>query len=110
MMFVPESPGFFLCRGKTKEAVHISNAITTNKGYRGGVDTILFTPSRKKRRGPSCRAKGVIRLHETVETSAALAEDNFLREIWISLAGIKQVFANGMYRRTIPLQLTYFSH
>ena len=47
---------------------------------------------------------------ETIENnSTAVAEENFWKEVWTSLATIKQVFANGMYRSTIPLQLTYFS-
>ena len=102
MMFVPESPRFFLCRGKTKEAVHVSNIIATRMGY---VDNLLTEEELTQYLSQAKK----IEEHETVETSDAVAEENLLREVWISLVGIKQLFANGMYRSTIPLQMTYFA-
>lgn len=109
-MFVPESPRFFLSRGKLKEAVHVANMMASRIG--GHVDEMLteeeltqYLFQAKKMGEASCRAKDAITLHEI----SPVIEENLWREVWMSLGTIQQVFAKGMYRVTIPLQLTYFS-
>eukprot|EP00585_Thalassiosira_rotula_P001925 CAMPEP_0196140762 /NCGR_PEP_ID=MMETSP0910-20130528/7551_1 /TAXON_ID=49265 /ORGANISM="Thalassiosira rotula, Strain GSO102" /LENGTH=584 /DNA_ID=CAMNT_0041401665 /DNA_START=18 /DNA_END=1772 /DNA_ORIENTATION=- len=112
MIFVPESPRYFLCRGKTKEAVHVANVIATRIGY---VDKLL-TEEELGQHLFQARI-GEAKYHDldanesygTVETPPAIIQENLLREVWMSLVSIKQVFANGMYSTTIPLQLSFFS-
>lgn len=116
VMFVPESPRFFLCRGQLKEAVHAANVIASRIGC---VDELMTEEELKqhlfqvKRVGnASVRAKDAISLHESVEsspTTIVVGEINLWREFWVGLVSLKQVFTNGMYRVTIPIQLTYFS-
>ncbi|KAL9184230.1 hypothetical protein ACHAXT_002316 [Thalassiosira profunda] len=110
--FVPESPRFFLCRGRLREAVHISNVIASRIGYADELlseDELTHYLFQAKRIGrASIRAKETISLNESDNSPIPIAEDKW-REVWASLASMKQVFVKGMYRRTIPLQLTYFS-
>mmetsp|Transcript_4010 Transcript_4010/g.10163 ORF Transcript_4010/g.10163 Transcript_4010/m.10163 type:complete len:601 (+) Transcript_4010:125-1927(+) len=109
-MFAPESPRFFLCRGKLTEAVSASNLIASRIGY---VDKLLTEEELRrylfqaKRMGEaSFRGKEKI---IAVNKNAVAREGGLLREVLTSLAGIKQVFVNGYWRTTIPLQLSYFS-
>ena len=35
--------------------------------------------------------------------------DDLLQEVWMSLSTIKQVFVNGHWKTTVPLQLSYLT-
>jgi len=95
-MFVPESPRFFLCRRQTKEAVFTCNTLATRMGT---TDNLLTEEE----------LTNSIDSNEREDTSYLVVEGTFLEELCTSLVRIKQVFAHGMHRRTIPLQMTYFS-
>ena len=108
-MFAPESPRFFLCRGRISEAVYISNLIASRIGYvekaltEEEIRQYLF---QAKRIGQaSFRAKEAI----VLESDPVPDRRSTLREIWVGLAGMRQVFVHGSWRTTVPLQFTYFS-
>ena len=110
-LFAPESPRFFLCRGRLKEAVHASNLIASRIGY---VEKLLTEEELKqylfhaKRIGQaSFRAKETMQLNE-IENDVDMKKEGLAREVWTSLMSIKQVFVRGYWRTTVPLQLTYF--
>ena len=103
--FAPESPRFFLCRGRLKEAVHVSNQIASRIGY---IDKPL---TEEELRQYLYQAKGIgetsFRAKETIEVQN-VDQTNSIREVWTSLLSIRQVFVKGYWRTTVPLQLTYF--
>jgi len=103
--FSPESPRFFLCRGRLKEAVQVSNLIASRIGY---IDNPL---SEEELRQYLYQAKGIgetsFRAKETIEVQN-VDQTSSMREVWISLLSIRQVFVRGYWRTTVPLQLTYF--
>lgn len=109
--FVPESPRFYFARGRLHDAVDAANLIARRIGCNGQDEL-----TEEELRRYLCHAKGIgdARLYAT----DANKDDNelfftsqegvtLIEEIRISLLGIKQVFANRMYRVTIPLQFTY---
>jgi len=113
IMFVPESPRYFLCRGRTKEAVYIANVIATRMGHSGNLLTEEelaqhLSQAKSKREGTHCDQDSM-KTCETLETSTSVVEVNIVREVLLSLVIMKQVFANGMYKKTIPLQLSFFT-
>eukprot|EP00581_Thalassiosira_minuscula_P012641 CAMPEP_0183731332 /NCGR_PEP_ID=MMETSP0737-20130205/35073_1 /TAXON_ID=385413 /ORGANISM="Thalassiosira miniscula, Strain CCMP1093" /LENGTH=577 /DNA_ID=CAMNT_0025964033 /DNA_START=70 /DNA_END=1803 /DNA_ORIENTATION=- len=108
-LFLPESPRFFLSRGRTREAVHVLNVIASRIGY---VDNVLteeeltqYLFQAKKIGEASSRAKDAI-ANET--SNYAAPEQSTIKEICMNLAGLKQVYMNGLHRRTLPLQMAYF--
>ena len=105
-LFAPESPRFFLCRGRLEEAVHASNLIASRIGY---VEKLLTEEElHAKRIGQaSFRAKETIQFNE-IENDVDMKKEGLPREVWTSLMSIKQVFVRGYWRTTVPLQLTYF--
>ena len=109
-MFVPESPRFYLSRGKLKEAVHTSNIIASRIGY---VDQILteeelrqYLFQAKRIGGDSYRGKDAM-LHEN--EAVLMTEMSVFREVCRSLGTLKEPFANGLYKTSLPLQGCYFS-
>ena len=111
-LFAPESPRFFLCRGRLKEAVYASNLIASRIGY---VEQLLTEEELKqylfhaKRIGQaSFRAKETIQLNQIENDVDKKIGPGLAREVWTSLMSIKQVFVRGYWRTTVPLQLTYF--
>lgn len=109
-VFVPESPRFFLCRGKLRDAVLSANLIATRIGYEH--DKLLteeelrqYLYKAQSIGMTSIRAKEAIATNDYTTTEDR--EENLLKEAWASLLNISQVFTNRMYRVTIPLQMTY---
>ena len=108
LMFVPESPRFYLSRGRLHESVEVANKIVKRMGCTG--QEVL---TEEELRQYLFRAKeiGVT----SFRGKDALMEDNNLNlhqntlwdEIRDSFFAMRQVFTNRMYRITIPLQFTY---
>ncbi|KAL7538993.1 hypothetical protein ACHAWF_006262 [Thalassiosira exigua] len=111
-LFVPESPRFFLSQGKLHEAVHVANLLASRIGFveksltEDELTEYLFRTKRLGR--ASCRGRDAIQLNEGARSFTEERQSNLFREVWLSIASIKQVFSGGMYRLTIPLQMTYF--
>ncbi|KAL3779321.1 hypothetical protein ACHAW5_007354 [Stephanodiscus triporus] len=127
--FVPESPRFYLCRGRLVEAVRVANAIAGSMGRDDDDDDDdereddLLTEGELRRYmheagtdGHRCggdEAIGSMRYNE----AAAVAEvgggeqrrDICWRDFRTSLANFERVFGDGYWKTTIPLQLCYFS-
>jgi len=105
VIFAPESPRFYLCRGRLKEAVQVSNLIASRIGY---IDKPL---TEEELRQYLYQAKGIgetsFRAKETIEVQN-MEQTNSIREVWTSLLSIRQVFIRGYWRTTVPLQFTYF--
>ncbi|KAL3783070.1 hypothetical protein HJC23_012107 [Cyclotella cryptica] len=110
VMFVPESPRFFLSRGRLRDSVDVANTIVKRLGGDGN-DLLTFEELRRylfqaKQIGvTSFRAKEVITVNEDNLNSHEYG--TLHEEIRMSLSSMSQVFTNRMYRITIPLQLTY---
>jgi len=112
-LFVPESPRFYLCRGRLREAVEISNLLAVRMGFTDK-DNLL---TEEELTQYLIRAKGIgqasSRGRETIQINEIMQNEEkseyVWREIWTSLTSIGQVFTNGMYKVTIPLQFAYMS-
>lgn len=112
VMFVPESPRFFLSRGRLRDSVDAANMIVKRIGRDGQQHDLLTVEElrrylfRAKQIGvTSFRAKEI-----TMENEDNLHRHEYgtlYEEIRVSLVSMTQVFTNRMYRITIPLQLTY---
>ena len=111
--FVPESPRFYLCRGRLAEAVRVSNTIAAAMGH-DRVD------GRRDNDDDDARAaagdpltEGELRLYlreaGTVVGAARRRDDRFWREVRTGIASFGRVYANGYWRTTVPLQLCYFA-
>jgi MFS family permease len=137
-LFAPESPRFYMARGRLKEAVQMANFIARRMGYsseegeKSNHDNFLTEEElrkyifQSKRIGlASFRGKEVI-MHNEEYASDVVGRnrnggsgldggggreggDDLLQEVWMSLATIKQVFVNGHWKTTVPLQLSYLS-
>lgn len=107
--FVPESPRFYLCRGRLAEAVHVSNTIAAAMGHYhvNGRDN-----DDDARTAGDPLTEGELRryLREAgTVVEAARRDDRFWREVRTGIASFGRVFANGYWRTTVPLQLCYFA-
>jgi MFS family permease len=129
--YVPESPRFYLCRGRLAEAVRVANRIARAMMGR--------RECRESDDGKKCDllTEGELRLYLCVSgtdgprggggidsmTYDLVDEhansgggggrlrryDQFRKEIRTSISSFGRVFANGYWRTTVPLQLCYFS-
>ena len=140
-MFAPESPRYYMCRGKLNEAVKVANFIASRMGYgkddAGGDDgrgenNVMLTEAELRRyifeskrigmmsfrskevilrRGEVAAAEGTSHTSREWGVESAVQEggDDLLREIWTNLSTIKQVFVDGHWKTTVPLQLSYLS-
>jgi hypothetical protein len=128
--YVPESPRFYLCRGRLAEAVRVTNKIARVMGGREcgdndhGKNFDWLTEGELRRYlrlagtdGPrGGEGIGSIVYDWVDEHAEAGGEgrgqrrrDHFWKEIRMSIASFSRVFANGYWRTTVPLQLCYFS-
>lgn len=107
VLFVPESPRFYLTRGRLHESVDVANAIVSRVGING--QEML---TEEELRGYLFQAKdiGV----SSFSAKEAIMSDNIVNrdetlwdEVRVSLLAMRQVFTNRMYSVTIPLQFTY---
>ena len=107
--FVPESPRFYLCRGRLAEAVHVSNTIAAAMGhYR--VDGRDNDDDARTAGDPLTEGELRLYLREAgTVVEAARRDDRFWREVRTGIASFGRVFANGYWRTTVPLQLCYFA-
>jgi len=123
-LFAPESPRFYMARGRLKEAVQVANFIARRMGYYGddGENNNFLTEEElrkyifhSKRIGlMSFRGKEMIMHNEEYDSeldggSGGEGGDDLLQEVWMSLSTIKQVFVNGHWKTTVPLQLSYLT-
>lgn len=108
LMFVPESPRFYLTRGRLHESAEVANKIVKRMGCTGQE---VLSEEELRQYLFSAKVSGVtsIRGKEALmeENNLSLHQDALLEEIRDSLFAMRQVFTNRMYRVTIPLQFTY---
>lgn len=105
-LFATESPRYFLCRGRLKEAVHASNLIASRIGY---VDKVLTEEELRKYLSQTQRiGEASFIAKETLQASEVRTDQSLIYEIWTSLSSIKYVFVKGHWRTTVPLQMNYF--
>ncbi|KAL7551344.1 hypothetical protein ACHAWF_015744 [Thalassiosira exigua] len=97
--FVPESPRFYLSQGNLEKAVQSANSIASRLSCAGRLLTVDELAEN------SLKSKMVGESSHTV--SAVGSIERLLRDIWLRLTSIKQVFRDGMHRITVPLQLTF---
>jgi hypothetical protein len=129
--FVPESPRFYLCRGRLAEAVRVANRIARAMGDRecdddnDGKDRNLLTERELRRYLRTAGTTDGPRGGEGIGSNAYDAVDEraearggggrqrrrdiFWDEVRTGIASFGRVFANGYWRTTVPLQLCYFS-
>ncbi len=103
---VPESPRFYLSRGLLKEAAHATNAIASKLGY---VDNDLTEQELRKY---LFQAKALWRSSILGKSSLQQNEDaanhqSLPREFLAKLLSLHDVYQDGMYKYTIPLQFAY---
>jgi MFS family permease len=101
---VPESPRFYLSRGMLKEAAHATNSIASKLGY---VDHYLTEPELRKY---LFQAKAIGRTSNLGKESLQQNEDDHQslpREFLAKLMSLHEVYQDGMYKFTIPLQFAY---
>jgi MFS family permease len=114
VVFVPESPRFFLSRGRLRDSVDAANRIVKRIGRDDGQQYPDLLTVEELRRY-LFQAKQIGATSFRAKEAAMENEDNRNRheygslyeEIRVSLVSMSQVFTNRMYRITIPLQLTY---
>lgn len=103
-VFVPESPRFYLCRGRLEEAAEVCNTLAS----RLGCDRSSYLSEDELRRY-LFRTKDIGRtstLGKLAIESSSIGETR-LDEIRASLLRMKTVFTGGMWKSTIPLQCCY---
>ncbi len=111
VMFVPESPRFYLCRGRLYDSVEVVNMIVKRIGCNRH-DVLTEEELRrhifqaKQIGAASFRAKEVIADNEE---NLNRHDGSLWEEVRLSLMNMSQVFTTGMFRITIPLQFTYAS-
>mmetsp|Transcript_5638 Transcript_5638/g.11915 ORF Transcript_5638/g.11915 Transcript_5638/m.11915 type:complete len:548 (-) Transcript_5638:1333-2976(-) len=101
---VPESPRFYLSRGMLKEAAHATNSIASKLGY---VDHYLTEPELRKY---LFQAKAIGRTSNLGKEALQQNEDDHQslpREFLAKLMSLHEVYQDGMYKFTIPLQFAY---
>ena len=114
VVFVPESPRFFLSRGRLRDSVDAANRIVKRIGRDDGQQYQDLLTVEELRRY-LCQAKQIGGMSFRAKEVTMENEDNpnrheygsLYEEIRVSLVNMSQVFTNRMYRITIPLQLTY---
>jgi hypothetical protein len=130
--FVPESPRFYMCRGRLTEAVRVANSIACammgdheHDDNNDGKNFDLLTEG-ELRRYLRMAGTGGPRGDEGIDSNAsdavadhAVARDegggqhrrrvHFCEEVRTGIESFVRVFANGYWRTTVPLQLCYFS-
>jgi hypothetical protein len=109
VMFVPESPRFYLTRGRLNDSVDMANAIVKMIGC-NGFD--MLTEEELRRYLFQAKNIGVtsFRAKEAIMDEGHFNHHQYgtlWDEVRMSLLGMRQVFTNRMYKVTIPLQFTY---
>lgn len=107
LLHVPESPRFFLTKGELKEAAHVTNSIASKIGY---VDN-NFTEQELRRYLFQAKAMGrASRIgKEALQHNEEEGRRNvsFPRECLTKLLSMHEVYQNGLYKYTVPLQCAY---
>ncbi|EJK48705.1 hypothetical protein THAOC_32475 [Thalassiosira oceanica] len=105
-VFVPESPRFYLGRGRLEEAVNVCNTLASRLNY----DRSSYLSEDELRRY-LFRTKEIGRMStlgkHAIESSSV--GETRLGEIWASLLNMKTVYVRGMWKSTLPLQCCYMS-
>ena len=109
--FVPESPRFYLARGRLHDSVDASNLIARRIGGNGRDELTeeelrRYLFQAKLIEDARFYAKDADRDYREIRLNYQ-ESGTLLEEVSVSLLGIKQVFENRMYRVTIPLQFSY---
>jgi len=102
---VPESPRFYLSRGMLKEAAHATNAVTGKLGC----DHYLLTEQELRKYLFQAKALGRTSNlgKESLQQTEDVTHQSLPREFLTKLMSLQEVYQDGMYKFTIPLQFAY---
>jgi MFS family permease len=105
VVHVPESPRFYLSRGLLKEAADATNLIASKLGC---VDNYLTEQELRKyllQKKAIGRASNLGK--ESLRQNEDEARQSLPREFLAKLLSLNEVYQDGMYKYTIPLQFCY---
>lgn len=101
----PESPRFFLSKGMLKEAAHVTNAIASKIG---SVEKYTEQELRKYLFQAKALGRASILGKDAMQHGEEEDDIKSLPQEFIEkLLSLNQVYDNGMYKYTVPLQLAY---
>lgn len=98
---VPESPRFYFSRGMLKEAAQAANSIASKLGC-----THYLTEQELQRYLLQAKADGRTNNHSLQQNEDAIHQ-SLPREFLAKLMRLNEVYQDGLYKFTIPLQFAY---